>query len=158
MRRWRILLLIAAVTMGIVACGENTDENRANVPAVEGVEWIDFGKDAQAAAVDSARAWLDMVDRGNYAGSWAAASSNFRGAVTREQWVSSMEGVRVPLGDMKARDLESAKAAASLPGAPDGRYVVMTFETSFENKNQAVETVTMMQTDNGWQATGYFIR
>ncbi|HEX3698552.1 MAG TPA: DUF4019 domain-containing protein [Polyangia bacterium] len=33
----------------------------------------------------------------------------------------------------------------TLPGAPDGKYVVIQFATSFERKKEAVETITPMQ-------------
>ena len=69
MLRWWILLLMALVVMGIIACGDSNDGNRANVPAREGVEWIEIGNDEHAAAVKSARAWLDMLDHADYTGS-----------------------------------------------------------------------------------------
>ena len=31
-----------------------------------------------------------------------------------------------------------------MPGAPDGQYVVIQFETSFQNKKSAIKTVTPM--------------
>ena len=47
----------------------------------------------------------------------------------------------------------------SLPGAPDGQYVVIQFKTSFENKRSAVETVTpMFGKDQRWRVSGYYIR
>jgi hypothetical protein len=47
----------------------------------------------------------------------------------------------------------------SLPGAPDGEYVVIQFATSFENKKSAIETVTpMLDSDGEWRVSGYFIK
>jgi hypothetical protein len=47
----------------------------------------------------------------------------------------------------------------SLPGAPDGEYVIIQFETSFENKKIAIETVTpMMDKDGNWRVSGYYIK
>ncbi len=47
----------------------------------------------------------------------------------------------------------------SLPGAPDGKYVVIQFKTSFENKKSATETITpMMDNDGKWRVSGYFIK
>jgi hypothetical protein len=47
----------------------------------------------------------------------------------------------------------------SLPGAPDGEYVVIQFKTAFENKKFAIETVTpMLDGDGKWRVSGYFIR
>jgi hypothetical protein len=55
--------------------------------------------------------------------------------------------------------LESATATHSLPGAPDGDYVVIKFASSFENKASAVETVTPMKdTDGKWHVSGYYIK
>jgi hypothetical protein len=45
-----------------------------------------------------------------------------------------------------------------LPGAPDGEYVVIQFESSFEKKKSAVETVTpMLEKDGKWRVSGYYI-
>ena len=47
----------------------------------------------------------------------------------------------------------------SLPGAPDGEYVVLQFDTSFANKKEAVETVTpMLDKDGKWKVSGYYIK
>jgi hypothetical protein len=45
------------------------------------------------------------------------------------------------------------------PGAPDGKYVVIRYETSFRNKKAATETVTpMLDADGRWRVSGYFIK
>ncbi|MGB3565135.1 MAG: DUF4019 domain-containing protein, partial [Thermoanaerobaculia bacterium] len=64
-----------------------------------------------------------------------------------------------PLGKVLSRKVKSKQYATSLPGAPDGEYVVIQFETSFENKTTAIETVTPMKDEDGkWRVSGYFIR
>ena len=70
-----------------------------------------------------------------------------------------MNAIRKPLGAMITRDLLEAKEYQSLPGAPDGRYVVMQFKTSFAAKQNAVETVTFQREKDGlWRASGYYVR
>ena len=60
---------------------------------------------------------------------------------------------------MGSRELLSAQHMTSLPGAPDGDYVVIQFKTSFANKKSAVETVTpMLEKDGVWRVSGYFIK
>ena len=101
----------------------------------------------------------ELVDAGKYGESWRQAASLFRGAVTEPQWKAALEGSRTPLGAMKSRRLKSASYATELPGAPDGEYVVIQFEASFENRASAVETVTPMKDKDGeWRVSGYFIR
>ena len=110
---------------------------------------------AERAALD----WLALTDRGDAAASWEAAASLFRGAVTVHQWEQALGAARGPLGGVVSRRLESAHAASELPGAPDGEYVVFQFDTSFEHKRTAIETVTPMRDSDGqWRVSGYFIR
>ena len=111
------------------------------------------------AAVLAAQHWLAMVDGGEYAHSWDEAAEYFKGAITREQWGQSLQGVRKPLGKVISRKVKSKTYTTSLPGAPDGEYVVIQFETSFEHKKSAVETVTpMIDTDGKWRVSGYYIK
>lgn len=48
--------------------------------------------------------------------------------------------------------------ATSLPGAPDGDYVVLQFATKFENNTKAIETVTPMLNEGHWRVSGYYVR
>ena len=114
---------------------------------------------SEKVAALAAEKWLSQVDAGNYAGSWRAASTYFQGAVQEKAWVDSLNGVRKPLGKLISRKLRNAQHTKSLPGAPDGDYVVMQFDTSFANKKAAVETVTFVQDkDAKWKAAGYYIK
>jgi hypothetical protein len=114
---------------------------------------------ATRVAVQAAETWLRLVDRGEYGSSWDAAAALFKGAMTRAQWEGALTGSRKPLGRLASRTLQTAQYATSLPGAPDGRYVVIQFRTSFEHKASAVETVTpMLDRDGTWRVSGYYIR
>ena len=113
----------------------------------------------EKAAVAAAEKWLGLVDRGNYAASWSGAATFFRNAVTQEKWEQSMQAFRKPLGKLVSRRVKTAEYKTSLPGAPDGQYVVIEFETSFANKKSAVETVTaVLDKDGTWRVVGYFIK
>ena len=60
---------------------------------------------------------------------------------------------------MLKRSVKSKQYATSLPGAPDGEYVVIQYETSFEKKKSAIETVTpMLDKDGKWRVSGYYIK
>ena len=112
-------------------------------------------KEAQAAAEQ----WLALIDAGQFAESWQSAAAAFQAAVSQPQWQSSLESLRKPLGSLVSRKLKSAKYTKTLPGAPDGEYVVLQFDTSFTNKKEAVETITPMLDKAGkWKVSGYFIK
>ena len=138
MRKWTMLFV--AVILALCQSGR----------AAEKVE---------VAATKSAESWLALVDQGQYGESWDAAAKLFQSAVARDKWKEAVGSVRNPLGKLVSRSLKSAEYKTSLPGAPDGKYVVIQFDSSFEHKKTAVETVTPMQeADDSWKVSGYFIR
>lgn len=119
-----------------------------------------WGADApEQAAQSAALTWLNLLDAGDYAQSWATAAEYFRNGISRTAWVSKASHVRDPLGKLKSRQLLGAKFTRTLPGAPDGEYVVIQYTTSFENKAAATETVTPVKESDGyWRVSGYYIR
>ena len=116
-------------------------------------------KEEAAAAIKNAESWLALVDRQKYGESWDAAAKLFQDNVARDTWKDALGAARGPLGKPVARSVKSAETRTSLPGAPDGKYVIIQFDTSFEHKKSAVETVTPMQEEDGsWKVSGYFIK
>ena len=110
-------------------------------------------------AITVAKKWLSLTDSGNYKRSWKDSAGYFRNAITEERWVQTLAAVRTPLGKLISREVKSAAYESSLPGVPDGDYVVIQFETSFENKKSAIETVTpMLEKDGKWRVSGYYIK
>jgi hypothetical protein len=110
-------------------------------------------------ALNAAENWLAIIDKGEYAESWKEAAEYFKTAVSQNQWVNSLQAFRKPLGKLNSRTVKSKTYKTSLPGAPDGEYMVIQFTTSFENKKSAIETVTPMKDKDGkWRVSGYFIK
>ncbi|MCP4746194.1 MAG: DUF4019 domain-containing protein [Desulfobacteraceae bacterium] len=109
--------------------------------------------------LSSAKKWLFLIDNGNYSDSWKDASTFFKTAVSEQIWLNSVRAAREPLGKLYNRNMLKSQEANHLPGAPDGKYIVMSFETAFENKKSSLETVTfMLDKDGKWRAAGYFIK
>lgn len=158
------LLSATALMAGLSSgCGNKTNapEEQAatatNAPAQQPTPAANSA--AEQAATAAAQKWLTEIDSGRYAQSWQDASALFQGAISQQKWESALTGVRKPLGDLVSRNLESAKYTTELPGAPNGQYVVMQFDTSFANKKSATETVTfMLEKDGQWKSAGYFIK
>ncbi|NMP31061.1 DUF4019 domain-containing protein [Thalassotalea sp. M1531] len=113
---------------------------------------------SHAGNIDAANTWLEKVDSGQYKESWQDTAPYFQQQITKEKWHTTLTAVRTPLNDVISRKLIDNSAHTSLPGAPDGNYKVLIFSTSFTNKKQAIETLTLQKTANGWQTIGYFIK
>ena len=110
------------------------------------------------AARTSVEAWLSLIDAHNHAASWETAASVFKTAVTQEQWTTAVQKARAPLGPMKSRTLKGTTAAKP-PAAPESEYLVFQFDTNFEQRASAVETVTAFkEMDGTWRVAGYFIK
>lgn len=111
------------------------------------------------AATASAKAWLELVDTAKYKESWQEAAPFFKERVPEETWVNAVTSVRAPFGNVVSRELIGARYTKSLPGAPDGEYVVIQYKTAFQNKAGAIETITPMLTPDGaWKVSGYFVK
>ena len=145
-----ILMAVVVVAAWVVVpgCSKSGNEAPEQAPQTE----------SQGDAAKTAEAWLKLVDDGKYGESWDEAAPFFRKAVPKETWKAQLGALRPAFGETKSRSLKTSSPHTSLPGAPDGEYVVMQFDTTFENKAGAVETVTVMKDDGKWRASGYFIK
>ena len=118
-----------------------------------------FAGDSEKDALKAAESWLGLVDVGEYGTSWDESSELFKAAVSKEEWEQALNSARNPLGELVNRTVLATKYATSLPGAPDGEYVVIQFTTRFTNKKSAIETVTPMRDPDGaWRVSGYYVK
>jgi hypothetical protein len=129
-------------------CGSQEKADKAGSGGVDAI------RQAEAAAI----AWITLVDEGKYAESYDQGSGLMQKAMPQEQWVKTLEGIRPAFGKAVKREVRSSQYATSLPGAPDGEYVVMVFNTEFEKKKDAQETCTAMKEGDAWKVSGYFIK
>jgi transcriptional regulator with XRE-family HTH domain len=127
----------------------------------EGANVIQAGSpiNVSKAALGDATNWLTLIDGGEYADSWQTSSAIFRTNISQEKWVEALQLVRKPLGSVNSRELALTQAPTSLPGLPDGEYLVLIFSTKFEERPMAAtETLSLVKTSASYQAIGYFIR
>lgn len=115
--------------------------------------------DAVGNAVSAANHWLTLSDANDGASTWDQAAPAFRAAISKADWSEALKQTRQPFGAVKSRKVMSSEFTHSLPGAPDGEYVVIQYDTQFEHKTHAVETVVPMRDQDGnWKVSGYFVK
>ncbi|MBB4840254.1 DNA-binding CsgD family transcriptional regulator [Sphingomonas kyeonggiensis] len=103
--------------------------------------------------VDTARQFLVLGDQGRWDESYQATGAAFRKLNTAAVWRTVSEKVRTPLGAVVSRTLIGQE---NLPAPPYG-YEVVKFRTSFANKAEAVETVTLEREGGAWRVVGVTI-
>lgn len=145
MQRRRLIqyaaLLPASLLVGHVAHANTTQAGNDHAAALAAVQW------------------LALLDKADYAGSWALTGAPFRNAVTAEEWAGAAMGTRGRMGYLKERKNKTVKLTNSLPGVPDAEYAVVQFDTAFETKDKAQESLTLLREADGvWRVVGYFIR
>lgn len=112
-------------------------------------------KKAQMAATN----WLVQIDKGEYLESWDNAAQYFQNQILQDRWSAALKASRGPLGNSTSRNINSSEFKSELPGAPDGNYYILTYNSSFENKASAIETITLTKgIDGKWRAVGYYIK
>lgn len=111
------------------------------------------------AAKTAASEWLSAMDNGDTAATWESAGTLFKAAVTQDAWAQAANATRNPLGAIASRTEVAVTEASSLPGVPDGSYVVIQYATDFANKADSVETLSLMlDADGAWKVVGYFVK
>lgn len=102
---------------------------------------------------DIAQQWLTLVDQGKWDESYRATGTAFQKLNTARIWADTSEQVRVPLGPVVSRSFLSQE---NLPAPPAG-YEVVKFRTSFANKPDTIETVTLEREKGSWRVVGVTI-
>ena len=135
------------------------DPYRTQPEPSQSSEQVESNPTAEQAAIKCAEAWLALADAEKNAESYDQAAALFRRAVTKERWLQSIDRLKKPLGKMVSRKILSKRYTTTAPGAPDGQYVIIQYQTRFENKTAAVETITpTLERDGKWRVSGYFIK
>lgn len=104
-------------------------------------------------ASHAAREWLSLVDAGDWNASWAATGEQFRSLNTVERWAAASQSVRAPLGQLVTRELASEEY---VPAPPAG-YRVVKFRTSYAQRRNAIETLSLVLEAGNWKVVGYTI-
>ena len=112
----------------------------------------------EKAAIVAADQFVELLDNDQYGQTWDLAAETFKKSGTKDEWLLMLNVVRQPLGKVISRTLQLAEYRTRLPGAEPGEYVVVQYETEFENKKEITETITrMLEADGQWRISGYYL-
>jgi len=111
---------------------------------------------AEQGAKEAAAEWVELLDKGKYDEAWEKGALTLRLKVNRQVWNSLMAAMRTPLGAVKERKLLKELPAKDPENLPKGDYMVVLFETSFQDGKTRRELVTLVQeTDGNWRPLTY---
>ncbi|MFQ5609948.1 MAG: DUF4019 domain-containing protein [Woeseiaceae bacterium] len=108
--------------------------------------------------VAAAETFLHAVDGGRLRETWSGCSEVMRERVAPEDWANHLASSREPLGTLNHREFFTIEYQDSLEDVPDGRYALLSFHSSFENKDGVEEVVALaLEDDSTWRIIGYFV-
>lgn len=137
-------LLLMALLLSTGEQASDRDRAATSQPAVA---------PALSAAAEAAQRWLELLDAGDWDASWRETAQSFRDLNTVKAWQEASEQARVPLGDVFSRSLV---AQESVPAPPHG-FEVVTFRTSYANRPDAVERLSLAREGGEWKVAGIVI-
>ncbi|MCF8032640.1 MAG: DUF4019 domain-containing protein [Desulfarculaceae bacterium] len=141
MRRTIYMLLVALLLLALPWAGGAAEDMRQ-----------------QAQAQKAALAWLDLVDRADWAGSYQTAHANLRSTTDRAAWDYRLKELRGDLGDIQERKLVKAEYSGDRPNPPARPYWAFVFATQTQKAGIVEESVTCRPGPKGsWRVSGYFI-
>jgi len=127
-----------------------------------GPQPADPGADAhvaeEQAAERQALGFLGYLDHGRFADSYAYTGMLIRSQLDREAFASQVEKARAGTGVVQSRELIDAGYTTTVPGAPEGQYVVLHYHSSFANRPDTVETLTLAFAKGYWRVSGWYIK
>jgi hypothetical protein len=157
------ILALSLLSATLISGCKGKDEQAEPRPGREAADkgqsqTAESNPEAEKAALECAEKWLAIVDQGDYDKSWEESAGLFRQVIPVEHWRNQLKVWRGGLGKLISRELKSKQYATTLPGAPDGQYVIIRYQSSFEKKNVAGERIVpMLDEDGTWRVSGYHI-
>lgn len=149
--RWtrpsRIILGVIAMSLilGLLALAAAPQTATTSQPAA--------AEATDPAVVDAARRFVALIDESRWNDSYQATAASFRKLNTLQVWSAASEQVRKRFGATVSRTLLSQE---EVPAPPHG-YQVVKFRTSFANKADAIETVSLDRENGQWRVVGIYV-
>lgn len=142
-------VVIMTVILGILALVA-VPQSVTNPASSEAQAAVPLG---ESEAVRAARDWLVLQDEARWQDGWKATGKSFRKLNSLERWTEVAQKVRAPLGAVISRVPISDER---VPTPPHSSRVVK-FRTSFANRADAVETVSLAWEDGAWKVIGVLV-
>jgi hypothetical protein len=151
-------VFLVAVAAGLIHGRLFAQQTPPPAPTQQGEPAADPHTAEEQAAERQALGFLGYLDHGRFANSYAYTGMLIRAQLDRDAYTRQLEKARAGVGALLSRELMDASYTTTMPGAPEGQYVVLDYGASFANRQQAVEKVTLAFAKGYWRVSGYYIK
>jgi hypothetical protein len=107
----------------------------------------------------AAEDFFRQVDAEQYEQSWNSASELLREKIFLEVWNRKLQVMRAKVGTLIKREQDNASISDMAEGAPEGKYLTLSYASSFTQQKSTIETVILaLDADQKWRVAGYFLK
>ncbi len=140
-RRSRKSFVYFAVLLLVFWCGCGQGARRSGMPA------------GTQAVLDSS---IEDIDAGRYEKLYQEAADEWRKASTLDESKATFKTLRDKLGNVRTRELQTAREEQTSTGPISGHSLVVVYRTSFEH-GDGMETLTLLKHGGRWYLARYFV-
>jgi uncharacterized protein DUF4019 len=134
----RAMLVVFGLALILAACNQ---ARRNGMPA------------GAQAALDTA---IEDIDAGRYEKLYNEAADEWRQAATLDQSKETFKTLHDKLGNVRNRDLQTAREEQTSTGPTSGHSLVVAYRTSFEH-GDGMETISLLEHGGHWYLARYFV-
>ncbi len=114
---------------------------------------------AETKALKAAENWLVLLDSLKFVEAFKNAAKPVQEEATEKEWKFAFDEMNKLTGRAFLRKVFQKQYFSSLPGFPDGEYVVIVFHTTFVKREETLETVILTKEEDGkWRVLNYHIK
>ena len=106
--------------------------------------------------IAAAESFFELRDAGSLQQAWWEGSEILHQTTRMDRWMEDMRIQSELMGDLVKRSLRSRVQRSTMPGLPDGEYVILLYDVSFEHKKAGLEILVMLHDASGdWRLVSY---
>jgi hypothetical protein len=156
--KWRLLTRWLAIAVAVAGLAQAYSFAMQGPPQAGPPPAEDPHTAEEQAAERQALGFLGYLDQGRYADSYAYTGMLIRAQLDRDAYAAQIAKTRAGVGTLQSRELVDAGYTTTVSGAPEGQYVILHYQASFANRQDAVETVYLGLAKGYWRVDGYNIK
>jgi len=150
------ILIAAIISFGCTGLSLYADQSVMQNGAQSAAQQDKQVEEWKVETAQTGKNYVEGLDKGNYAQSWTQGDQIFQHTITQKEWERALNDSRKKLGGVKSRALKDQKIAWDPQGLPKGAYMVVEYDTSFDNAPNSGEILTMRRGSDGkWRVLTY---
>jgi len=111
----------------------------------------------QAVAIETAENFFELIEHGELEQAFNSTTDIHKDHKVKDAWINSSLIQKKYYGSLINRAIKTVTSKNTIPDHPDGTYLTVIYETTFQNKEKAYERIDLMLvSENLWKVTEYF--